>query len=373
MKSLLLRSAVFLVLLVLVAGCGSKTDATPAPTAPHAVAAPTPDPRNTLTLAYDGWTGSYLPMYVLKTIFEKSLRYDVQISDQATIPAAFESVAAGRTDIFASAWFPTRNSTLDKYPNLVKLGQIYGGKARDAYEGWMVPIELSEQYGVTQVKDLKRQAVVRALDSDGDGRGNLIGCPPDWVCAGRHGDILSDHDLADLYEIDVPQTEDELLAAVAERFRQGQAALFYMYEPVGFPGGFKVTDRAIWLRGTEQYLPLSFNRVVVRGDFLAYHPAAGKILNLIKIPGEDISQSMERIKAAGAEGTQPDFLAELAEDWVNNNFADVLSWLESVNRRPLSPEPPISSPNKVTIAYSPEKEDLFLSPNPPREGVGLAS
>ena len=64
--------------------------------------------------------------------------YDVRVTDQTTIPAAFESVSVGRTDMFTSAWFPARDSTLDKYPNLVKLGQVYGGKDRDAFEGWMV-------------------------------------------------------------------------------------------------------------------------------------------------------------------------------------------------------------------------------------------
>ena len=355
MSSLLFRPGLLLVLLMLLAACSS-----PGPTDTPAIPpTSTPQPGDSLVLAYDGWAGSYLPTYVLKAIFEDSLGYDVQVSDQTTIPAAFESVAAGRTDIFTSAWFPLRDSTLDKYPNLVKLGQIYGGKDRDAYEGWMVPIGLSEQYGVTQVKDLKKQAVVSALDTDGDGRGNLIGCPPDWVCAGRHAEILSDNNLSDLYEIDVPQTEDDLLAAVAERFQQGQAALFYMLQPVGFPGGFQVTERALWLSGTEQYLPLSFNRVVVKGDFLAFHPAAGKILNRVKIPGEDISQAMEQIKAAGAQGTQPGFLRELARNWITNNRAEVDSWLQGVSRR-ISPAPPGSSGNAVTVAYSPEKEDLFL-------------
>ena len=362
MNSLLFRPAAILVLLILVA-CGGEATAVPQQAAAtvadqQAQSAANVVPGNNLVLAYDGWSGSYLPMYVLKAIFEDNLGYNVQISDQTTIPAAFESVASGRTDIFTSAWFPARNATLDKYPNLVKLGQIYGGKERDAYEGWMVPIAVSEQYGVTQVKDLGKQAVVRALDTDGDGRGNLIGCPPDWVCAGRHAEILSDYNLADLYEIGVPQTEDALLAAVADRFAEGQAALFYMYQPVGFQSGFKVADQALWLRGTEQYLPLSFNRLVVKGEFLAHHPAAGIILNRIRIPGKDISQSMEQLKAAGADGGQPGFLTGMARDWIAKNRAEVDSWLQGVSRRPSAAQD--SSRAAVTIAYSPEKEDLFL-------------
>ena len=51
-----------LVLLVVAAGCGGGATAT----------APV-DPANTLILAYDGWTGTYLPAYVLKAVFEEEL------------------------------------------------------------------------------------------------------------------------------------------------------------------------------------------------------------------------------------------------------------------------------------------------------------
>ena len=150
-KHLLLAVGLPLLLVMLLIGCSSPDPTSIRAAAPAAESSDPPtattEPGNTLVLAYDGWTGSYLSMYVLKTIFESNLGYNVRISDQKTIPAAFESVATGQADIFTSAWFPARDSTLDKYPNLVKLGQVYGGKARDAYEGWMVPVELSEEHG----------------------------------------------------------------------------------------------------------------------------------------------------------------------------------------------------------------------------------
>ena len=198
--------------------------------------------------------------------------YDVTISDQSTIPAAFQSVAEGRTDIFTSAWFPARDFTFDKYSNLVKLGQSYGGKDRDAYEGWMVSVGVAQEHSVAHVQDLNSPELARLFDTDGDGKGNLIGCPGDWVCAKRHPEILQDHGLAGLYEIDEPGSEAELLASVEERFRQGQPALFYMYQPVAFPGGTPVMDQAVWLEGTTAYLPLAFNRAITRSDFIANHP-----------------------------------------------------------------------------------------------------
>jgi len=351
-----------------IAACVPPPTATspPTPTAPPATPTTTPTPPpgstpttprpspNTLVIAYDGWTGTYLPAYVLKLIFEDELGYTVHVSDQSTIPAAFESVASGRTDMFTSAWFPGRDFTFARYPDLVKLGQVYGGKAQDAYEGWMVPIDISERFNLTHVRDLKNPVVAQALDTDGDGKGNLIGCPSDWVCANRHPEILSDYDLAELYEIDQPGSEDELLGSVANLFRQGKPALFYMFQPVGFPRDVPVMERAVWLRGTRTYMPAAFNRTIAKGDLIVRHPKVAKVLTNYRIPGQDISEAMTEI---GEQGASPQLLTQLARTWIEGHRAEVDSWLEGIDERSPSPAPP---PDVLTIAYSPEKEDLFL-------------
>lgn len=307
-----------------------------------------------LVFAYDRWTGSYLPMYVLKVILEEELGYTVTIADQSTIPAAFESVALGRTAIFTSAWFPTRDATLAKHPNLLKLGQAYGGKARDAFEGWMVPADFSEQFNITHVQDLNNPAVARALDIDGDGKGNMIGCPADWVCAKRNHEILADYELAGLYEIDDQSSEEQLLGTIAQRFRQGQPALFYNYQPVAFPSDVPIMDRAIWLDGTQAYLPLAFNRAIVKSDFIVNHPEAARVLIDYRIGGADISWAMGEI---AEKGDSPEFLTQLALSWINGHRGEVDSWLVGIREKDRPPSLPTES---LTIAYSPEKGDLFL-------------
>lgn len=335
---------------------------TTTPTPPRITPPPTLEvvpPENSIVLAYDDWAGSYLPMYVLKLVFEDELGYQVQISDQKSIPGAFESVAKGQTDIFTSAWFPLREFTLEKYPKLVKLGELYGGKERDAFEGLMLSVAQSEKYGISNVEDLSHPGLIKALDADDDGTGNLIGCPPDWVCAGRLPEILADHGLAEFYEIEEQASEDQMLAAIADRVGEDQPALFYMYQPVAFPGDLPVMDRAVWLKGTEAYLPSAVNRTVVRGDFLANRPGAATILERYRIPGADISRAMARIDAAQDKGASPEFLTQLAQDWINDNRGLVDSWTEGVSRGPGS-HPRDAVPDSITIAYSPDKENLFL-------------
>jgi len=328
---------------------------TPNPTATATpIPTPTPEPGNTLVLAYDGWSGTYLPMYVLKAIFEDELGYFVRVADESTVPAAFESVASGGTDIFTSAWFPARDFTFGKYPNLVKLGQVYGGKEKDAYEGWMVSADLAKRYGLIHVGDLRDQEVVRALDTDGNGKGNLIGAPSDYVAAKLNPEILADYELGNLYEIDPVGSEEEFLNTVENRFRDGKPALFYMYQPVAFPGDLPIMDRAVWLEGTNTYLPLSFDRTIVRSDLIVNHPEVAKVLSEYRIPGADISRAMGEI---AKNGDSPEALTKVARAWIDSHRAEVDSWLEGTGKRTSSPSPPSEV---LSVAYSPEKEDLFL-------------
>lgn len=293
-------------------------------------------------------------LHMSSTIFEEELGYKARVVDQETIPGAFEAVAMGWAHIFTSAWFPTRDFTFAKYPTLVKLGQVYGGKDRDAYEGWMVSTELARQYNLTHIEDLNNPAVASALDIDGNGRGNVISSPSDWVAAKRNPEILKDYGMTSLYEIEGTTSEEQMLSTIAERLKQGKPALFYMYQPVAFPGDTPITNLATWLKGTESYLPLAFNRTVVRCDLIVNYPDIAKILTRYRIKGSDISWAMGQI---ADKGDSPKHLSELAQSWIDSHRADVDSWLQGV-KGIVPPAKPAGG--VLPIAYSPEKEDLFL-------------
>lgn len=346
-KKIFLLGVLLLGLIALIVGCGEKS---PEEGESPLKSAKKPVRKADIVFAYDGWSGTYLPTYVLKVIFEENLGYNVEVADLKTIPAAFEAVASGRADIFTSAWFPARDVTFDKYPNLVKAGLVYGGKAKDAYEGWMVSQDLAKRYNLTDVGDLRDRGVAEALDIDGNGKGNLIGCPETWICAKRHPEILADYGLAGLYEIEKVDSEKDLLETIQKRFSQNKPALFYMYLPVAFPGDTPITEQAVWLKGTEPYLRVAFDRTIIRGDLIASHPDAAKVLSEYNIPGADIGQAMKQIADKGANSK---LLTQLARDWIENHRAEVDSWLKETEGKPPS------STEALTLAYSPEKEELM--------------
>jgi len=354
----LTKILIVLVVLVLVGGISVRlTGLVSSPEERDAVGTtpidiPTHRSENTLVFAYDTWTGTFLPIYILKAIFEDKLGYDVEIIE-LSVPDAYEQVALGRVDIYANGWFPSQDATYDKYHNLFKLGQCYGGKAKDAYEGWLVPADFARQYRLTHVADLYDQEVARALDTDGDGRGNLIGAPETWLASERNDEIMVDYGLAHLYGQE-HSSEKELMERIEQRLSQGSPTLFYLCLPNAFPSKVPVSARLIRLKGTEQHLPLSFVRAVVRSDFIINHPEAAQILDRYRIPGADISQSMEEI---AQKGESSKLLTDLAHSWIDDHGKEVDSWLEGISGRSPSPDPSLGT---MTVAYSPEKEDLFL-------------
>jgi len=269
-----------------------------------------------LILASDGWSGTDLPNYVLKSIFEDELGYSVEITDPLSVEEAYEEVDSGMVHVYADGWFPVQDHFVDRYPDLLKLGQTYGGKARDAYEGWLVPSDFAQQYSLTHVKDLEDQQVVQALN------GTLIGAPEAWNASKCNDGILEDYGLTALYHQE-HGSEGDLMQRVAARIDQGQPTLFYLCLPYAYPTVVPV-DNMTWLEGTAERLPLSFVRSVVRSDFIVNHPGAAEVLSRYSIPGEDISWAMEQIAQKGKSPT------EVAKTWIENHREEVNAWLEGI-------------------------------------------
>ncbi|MCH8090575.1 MAG: hypothetical protein IH955_11280, partial [Chloroflexi bacterium] len=150
-----------------------------------------------MVFSNENWSGTYLPFYVLKAIFEEELGYAVRIGEPMALSDAYAAVGTGETDIFHDGWFPgTRDTTLERDPNLVKLGFVFGGKARDAVSSVMISADFAREHRIVHMRDLKDPEVARALDTDGDGKGNLIGAPFDWSGAKIVPEILALYGLA---------------------------------------------------------------------------------------------------------------------------------------------------------------------------------
>jgi len=305
------------------------------------------------------WDGIHLPTHVMKVILEDDLGYNVEIVNGTSVPEFFQLVSSGAADAFVSAWFPTNDFSFDRHPNLVRIGRAYGGGDRDAFEGWMASNALAQQFDVDGIEDLFNPRIVEALDTDGDGLGNLIGCPESWACSQRHAEIMDDYGLNATYEMDPIADEAQMLSLINQRVSNNEPAVFYMYQPVTFPEEGSLSDYAVWIEGTEPYLPLAFNRSVTRSDFIATHPDVAHLMRNFTISGDDVGAAMRRI---AAEGNSMGTLDDIARNWVADNRDQIESWLPPEYQTTSETVWPADLPeDTLPLAYSQDKEDLFLN------------
>lgn len=320
----------------------------------------------TLTLAFDGWQGSYLPMYVLKVMLEEH-HYAVEILEPqeaeerirgvdpryfpSDIVRAFEAVAQGHADIFTSAWLPSRNVLFDQRPNLIPLGHLYGGSARDAFEGFMIHREFAEQHGIDHLRDLADEALASELG------GRILGCPTDWACANRFPLLMHDYQLSEFYDLTEPESEQAWQRQASSAIEGRGPALVYMIQPSTFTE--EDLSEMMWLPGSEPYLPLSFNRLVVRDRLIAEHPKVAKLLSEMRMPGADIAASMQAL----GDNPSEQALEQAAQQWLEENREQVDAWLEvfaTESDADGDNDDAEAEEDALVFAYSPEKEDLFL-------------
>ena len=353
-----------------------------APSAPSVSSGSSQTPAEAdIRIVYDNWRGSYLPMYVLKALLA-DLGYRAAIYTlppvaqefrgvdprfyPSDIVRAFDAVASGQADIFTSAWLPSRNVLLDQRPNLLPLGQLYGGTARDAFEGLMLARSFAEAHDVYALADLARPEVQQALleannataqsteDSTEDREApTLLGCPSDWACALQLPLLLYDYDLSEAYRFIEPESEAQWATQLETLLNQGFPGPFYMIQPSDFPQD--ALEDMLWLRGSEPYLPLSFNRSIVTGRLLAEHPNVAALLRDYRIPGSAIADAMRRLGRNPSEAA----LEREAAAWLEANRALADSWLAAA-QLPAHAEGRNTAADPLVIPYSPEKEAMFL-------------
>lgn len=352
---------VLLLLPLVLAACDGGPSA-PANDETNAEREPAPErDAQTITLVSSNtwWDGIHLPTYVAKAVLEDELGYTVNVINAGSVPEFFQEIASGRADLLVSGWFPTNDFSFERHPNLVRIGRIYGGEPRDAFEGWMASNAFARQYDVESLADLFDPNVVQALDDDGDGRGTLLGCPEAWACSERHVSIMEDYGLSNAYELVTFDSEEAMLNTLNRRLSNNQPSVFYMYTPATFPETGALDDVGVWLTGTEPYLPLAFNRGVMRSEMIASHPDVAHVVKQMRIPGAAVGEAMRRI---ANEGNNPATLESIADEWIQAHQAEVQSWLPQQAFTPsVATTWPTALPEgTLPLAYTRDKEDLFL-------------
>lgn len=315
-----------------------------------------PGEGTTIQPALPTWQ-SAKPVLAIFSEMLDDLGYDLDKPTVLSNPIFYKSVTRERgPDFWTGGWFPLHYAQL---PDDFKEHASIAGTIVEngAAQGFLVSKKAVEKYDITSLADFKRPEVQKAFDANGDGKADIMGCPPGWGCHVQTNFIIKAYDLGDYINL----TEASYAASFADllaRYHNGEPVAFYTWTPnftifklvpgkdvvwINVPepvklsptqkeGGFTKKDLIVsGLKGAvSDPLRMGFVAndidVVANNAFLKANPAAKKLFEVVKIPLADISEMTSRI--INGEDSKDD-IAAMAEEWISAHQDQVDGWLKA--------------------------------------------
>jgi glycine betaine/proline transport system substrate-binding protein len=309
-----------------------------------------PGKGKTVKAARATWTTGFFLEAVYSRALEE-LGYEVSDPKEFSNPIFYQSVMQGDVDYWANGWFPIHYAQLPK--NFDQGAQIAGTIVDSgALQGYLVSKEHVEKYNIKSLEDFKRDDVKKAFDANGDGKADLVACPPGWGCE----KVISHH--MDVYGMEdhVNQIKAGYSAGMADavaRYNAGEPVFFYTWTPNWTVNKLQPGKDVMWINvpeikpspaqeGLEDSMVASgvlgavtdpikmgfaANDIVVvaNNDFLAENPAAKKLFQIMSVPLLDIAKQNEKMFAG--EDSQKD-IDRHVDEWIKNNKSQWDGWLE---------------------------------------------
>lgn len=309
-----------------------------------------PGEGTTVQMSRASWDTGWFHAEIYKQLLEK-LGYTVEGPRTLDNPAFYQAVSQGDVDLWVNGWFPLHNT----YKSTFERGaEIVGAVAEGgALEGYLVDKASVEEYDIKTLDDFKRDEVKEAFDRNGDGKADLVACPPGWGCEVNISHHMEAYGLLDHVNPIKAGYAASMADAIAAN-EQGEPILFYTWTPNWTVNELVPGEDVMWIEVPEVNLPedmadledaatldgvegcvadpctLGFpaNDIVpvANSEFLNENPAAKALLENVSIPLEAIFEQNAKMQAG--EGDAED-IANHASTWIENNGDTVDGWLKA--------------------------------------------
>jgi glycine betaine/proline transport system substrate-binding protein len=281
----------------------------------------------------------------------KELGYNVQKPKELQNPLFYQALAFGDVDYWANGWFPMHKEHMAK--NFFEKGEVLGYVVKaGGLQGYLVSKREVEKFNIQSLDDFKRPEVKKAFDRNGDGKADLVSCPPGWGCEKTityHLDIygLNDH----INPIKAGYTAS--MADALANYKTGNPVFFFTWAPNWTIYKFKPGVDVMWINVPEiKPRPVEMEavdrmtvagvkgavsdpaklgfvvadiQIVANKKFLAKNPAAKKFFEVFTLPLSDINAQNALMQEG--EKSQKD-IERHAKAWITKNQETWNSWLE---------------------------------------------
>lgn len=278
------------------------------------------------------WTGAQAIAHVIGEIVKSRIGGEVEYvpGNNATIFQAMDQ-GKGDIDVHPDVWLPNQESFTKKYVEGAGTVEL-SSHPYQGNQGFCVSKEFAEKYNITDIADLGRPEVAAAMDSDGDGKGEIWIGAPGWASANVNEVKIRDYGLLDFLE-PIRAEESVKTARVKDSIAKGEGYAFYCYEPHAIWYMFDVVMLSEPPYDPEKYKmvqpsddPDWYNKSYVaskdalKNVQIAWSksleersPAIAEFLKNFQLTADDVSSLAYEISAKGRDP------AEVAKEWVEKN------------------------------------------------------
>lgn len=362
-KARMLVPAMLTALVLLASACGQSTGSTqPQPQAkqdtpaqPAAQPAARPGQGKSVRMARPTWDTSWFQAQVFAVLLAE-LGYEVKDVGTLQNPAFYQALAQGEVDFWAEGWVPLHNTYLEDKRVQGKVELVGFQSKAGALQGYLIDKKTSAEHGIKNLEQLKDPRVARLFDANGNGKADLIGCPPGWGCELVIEHHLTAYGLRNTVE-HIQGEYNAMMAQTVARLKQGKPVLFYTWTPNWTTGQLVPGKDVVWIevpradlpkeqkamepftevKGVEGCVndpcrmgwPANDIRVAANKKFLQENPAAARLFELVEIPVNDISAQNDLMEKGQRDVRD---IRRHAEEWVQKHRSQVDQWLAAARQ-----------------------------------------
>ncbi len=222
-----------------------------------------------------------------------------------------------------------------------------------AVQGYLVSKEHVEEYDIKSLDDFKPEEVKEAFDANGDGKADMVACPPGWGCEKTIKFHMDTYDLWDHINLIKAGYSASMADAIA-RYNEGESVFFYTWTPNWTVYKLKPGEDVMWInvpeivpkegqKGLEEDMvakgltgtvtdPCKMGfvandiRVVANKEFINNNPAIKTMFSLMSVPFSDIAK--QNNKMFEGEDKQED-IERHVDEWIEKNQGKWDAWLKA--------------------------------------------
>ena len=181
-----------------------------------------------LVVGMPNWPSGQASANIIKHGIEKQLGLDVEVREMGTL-TIFAGLDTGEVDIHPEVWLPNFDSLVKKYVDDKKTVRL-SPKGVAATQGICATRETADKYGIKDVADLTDPKKTAALDTDGDGQGEVWIGAETWTSTNIEKIRAKSYGYANTVKL-LEMPEDVAMAAVDAATATNKPIVFYCYSP----------------------------------------------------------------------------------------------------------------------------------------------